>query len=506
MEYLMKRILFISFTIVLGSVVFAQTPLRYPYHFTYVGAFRLPDGSGGSDWGYSGEAMTFFPMGDHTGLIDGYPGSLYASGHAWQNFISEFNIPVPVISATKNPEDLNPAATLRPFTDVRAGVGSLNVLQEIVRIGMLALPAQGAQTTPKLYLSWGAHFQEDAQNVASHMWCDMDFSNRAGAWRVGDISLYSVNDYMFEIPAAWADAHVQSRYIATGRFRDGGWSGRGPCIYAIAPWQHGNPPPSDAVLGTTKLLQYSRTYAEDTTRYMMTNYHNSDEWTGGAWLTAGDRSAVVFVGTKGVGDSCWYGNSSGPCLNCEERGWWSPAFQTQMIFYNPDDLAAVAGGQMEAYQPQPYAGMNLVQYMYSLDSANMKYRTGACAYDRSHGLFYMFEPTADGDKSLVHVWRLDPTATGTEAPGVPGGMQLGTCYPNPCSASAVVPCTLPGESLVTLRIYDMLGREVLRPVDAEVFEGGAHSKTLFVNNLPTGTYHVVLVAGGSVESRLLLKK
>ena len=66
----------------------------------------------------------------------------------------------------------------------------------------------------------------------------------------------------------------------------------------------------------------------------MDAYHHSDEWTGGAWLRVGDASAVVFIGTKGIGD-CWYGFENGvvwpeggphppvPPPPFDARGWWS---------------------------------------------------------------------------------------------------------------------------------------------------------------------------------------
>ena len=160
-----------------------------PEDLVYRGAFRLPGPSGGSSWEYSGEAATYYPGGDPDGPADGYPGSIYALGHDWQMYVSEISIPAPVISATKNVRDLRTALTLRPFRDVRAGVGSLDALQEQPRVGMAYLPAQGAQTSGKLYLCWGAHFQEGAEHrVPSHMWCDLDLTHSRGAWRIGRYS------------------------------------------------------------------------------------------------------------------------------------------------------------------------------------------------------------------------------------------------------------------------------------------------------------------------------
>lgn len=341
-----------------------------PSDLTYRGAFRLPDGSGGSSWEYSGDAMAYYPGGDPAGPADGYPGSIFAIGHDWQEYVSEISIPVSVIGG------LNTATTLQEFRDVRAGVGSLAALQEIPRVGMEYLPAQGAQTSGKLYLSWGAHFQEDQEHVASHMWCDLNLANSRGAWWLGNYSLYSVNNYMFEIPRAWADVNTPGMRLGTGRFRDGGWGSQGPALFACGPWNHGNPPVPDTVLRALPLLLYSSTATDEPPYHTLQNYQHSDEWTGGAWLTAGDKAAVVFIGTKGTG-SCWYGLPDGTEWPDEppyppdpegQRGWWSTGFVGQMIFYDPGDLAAVARGTMQPYQPQPYATLDIDQYLHGVAS------------------------------------------------------------------------------------------------------------------------------------------
>jgi len=43
---------------------------------------------------------------------------------------------------------------------------------------------------------------------------------------------------------------------------------------------------------------------------------------------------------------------------------------------------------------------------YHVESGQQKHHVGAMAFDRERGLLYVFEPLADEDKSLVHVWRV----------------------------------------------------------------------------------------------------
>jgi hypothetical protein len=400
--------------VILRSVKNAAQRIQ-PTDLEYLGAFRMPDGVPGSDvksWMWGGYAMTYYPSGDPGGDDDGYPGSIFGAGHAWEHQISEFNIPVPVISASKNLNQLNTAATLQSFQDI-LGVGSW----EMPRSGLAYLPKQGSQTSDKLYFCWGGHLVEGFH--LTHGWCETDLSNpriQRGWYLDTPHQEYNSNDYMFDIPSDWAAANTPGKLLATGRFRDGGWSGQGPTLYAIGPWNDGIPPANGASLDYVTLLRYTSSADSDSwnpaTNHTMTDYHHSDEWSGAAWLTAGSKSAVVFVGTKGTGD-CWYGNSEGPCLSCDDRGWWSTGFEGRFIFYDPDDLAAVANGSMEPWEPQPYAYLNIDQHLYHLTSSQQWYHLSAACFDRTNGLFYVFEPlvVAEEYKPIVHVWKVKSTGT-----------------------------------------------------------------------------------------------
>ncbi|MCP5047875.1 MAG: hypothetical protein GY940_11935 [bacterium] len=410
------------FSVAKGTI--QATQRLQPSDLVYMGAFRLPDGTSDvKSWQWGGYAMTCYPGGDPTGPGDGYPGSIYGAGHAWEHQVSEISIPVPVISASKNPGQLNTASTLRPFRDI-FNVGNL----EMPRTGLAYLPKQDSQTTGKLYLCKGQHLHDESENFMTHGWCELDLSSPGvqGTWYL-DVphNIYNTNDLLFDIPTDWAVAHTSGEILATGRYRDGGWSGQGPSLFAIGPWNQGNPPAPGTSLSYTTLLRYTSSADDESyveaTNHKMDNYHHSDEWSGASWLTAGNKAAVVFVGTKGTGD-CWYGNSEGPCLDCEDRGWWSTGFVGQFLFYDPSDLAGVAAGTMESWEPQPYATLNVDNYLYHIRSSQQWYHLGAACFDRANGLFYVFEPLADGDKPIIHVWKVNagsvtPTITVTSPNG-----------------------------------------------------------------------------------------
>ncbi|MGC8653662.1 MAG: VPS10 domain-containing protein [Candidatus Kryptoniota bacterium] len=85
------------------------------------------------------------------------------------------------------------------------------------------------------------------------------------------------------------------------------------------------------------------------------------------------------------------------------------------------------------------------------------------------------------------VWRVD-LATGIATPEVrPEEFEIGQNYPNPFNPSTLISYRLPSESYVTLRVYDILGREI-----KTLFNGrqnkGDHNVNFDASALPSGVY------------------
>jgi len=77
---------------------------------------------------------------------------------------------------------------------------------------------------------------------------------------------------------------------------------------------------------------------------------------------------------------------------------------------------------------------------------------------------------------------------------------LGT-YPNPARQQATVRYALPERQEVSLRLYDVLGRQVRTVLSGE--QTGRHEQTLEVSELPSGTYFLRLKTGGQTRTRKL---
>lgn len=428
-----------------------------PSDFTYLGAFRLPAGGERPlTFEYGGNAMTFRPGGDPGGGADGFPGSLFVSGHDRMPYgelpdgsrVAEIDIPAP--AASRDVATLPEARVLQPLVDVTGGLFA--GIDEIPRLGMQFLDRP--ETGPLVHLAWGQHLAP-LPDHPTHAWFRPDLASPAprGAWFLAGLSHYAANGYMLEIPESWAGVHTSGRVLGTGRYRDGGLAGMGPALFAYRPWQDasGAPPAPGATLPVTTLLQYASATETESIERCLAGTQHADTWEGAAWITTpSGKSTVLFAGTKGVGERFWYGflNPAGPDRPCvagdfvgeytvcrradgtpcpaEElvectghtsgRGWWSSRFAGRLLLYDPDDLARVAAGAAEPWSPQPYAFLDVDPHLYLNPSrvdledlgpgVQQRFRLGDVAFDRQSGLLYLLELFADGARPVVHVFRV----------------------------------------------------------------------------------------------------
>ncbi len=90
---------------------------------------------------------------------------------------------------------------------------------------------------------------------------------------------------------------------------------------------------------------------------------------------------------------------------------------------------------------------------------------------------------------------------------VPNVFSLEQNYPNPFNPSTVIRYQLPVSSDVTLKVYDILGKEVVtlvdeyKPAGKYEVEFNALSSFRLVRNLTSGTYFYQLQAGSFIETK-----
>lgn len=90
---------------------------------------------------------------------------------------------------------------------------------------------------------------------------------------------------------------------------------------------------------------------------------------------------------------------------------------------------------------------------------------------------------------------------------VPTQYALFECYPNPFNPTTTIRFDIPTGSVVTLKVYDVLGREVAALVDGQYREAGRYDVKFDASQLGSGVYFYRITAGSftSVRKMLLMK-
>ena len=88
----------------------------------------------------------------------------------------------------------------------------------------------------------------------------------------------------------------------------------------------------------------------------------------------------------------------------------------------------------------------------------------------------------------------------------PNDFVLNQNYPNPFNPTTTISYRVPVRSLVSIAVYDVLGREIVNLVN-EYKDSGIYEAQFDAGNLPTGIYYYTLRAGDfSQTSKMLLVK
>lgn len=100
------------------------------------------------------------------------------------------------------------------------------------------------------------------------------------------------------------------------------------------------------------------------------------------------------------------------------------------------------------------------------------------------------------------------TSVENESPKIPSNAILFQNYPNPFNPSTVISYQLSATSMVSLKIYDVLGREITTLVNEikapGIYEIQFNTESLAGNSLPSGIYFYQLRAGSFVQTRKMI--
>lgn len=88
---------------------------------------------------------------------------------------------------------------------------------------------------------------------------------------------------------------------------------------------------------------------------------------------------------------------------------------------------------------------------------------------------------------------------------IPNEYKLEQNYPNPFNPVTTIEFYLPKESKVTLKVFDLLGREVATLINNEEKKSGGNSFLFDASNLSSGIYYYKLFANEFVETRKMIQ-
>ena len=117
-----------------------------------------------------------------------------------------------------------------------------------------------------------------------------------------------------------------------------------------------------------------------------------------------------------------------------------------------------------------------------------------------------FTGTLPGDPNMGALGVYVTTKVNTQGSALPKNFALNQNYPNPFNPSTVISYQLASDTRATLKVYDILGREVATLVDGYQ-TAGVHQVQFNAQNLSSGVYFYRLSAPGQdfVKKMLLMK-
>ncbi len=95
------------------------------------------------------------------------------------------------------------------------------------------------------------------------------------------------------------------------------------------------------------------------------------------------------------------------------------------------------------------------------------------------------------------------TSIGESKEDIPADLTLEQNYPNPFNGTTIINFSIPEQSKVALKIFDILGGEVETLLNKQI-EGGVHSVEFDGSSLPSGIYFYRLQSSDFTQTKKLL--
>ncbi|MFA5012033.1 MAG: choice-of-anchor J domain-containing protein [Ignavibacteria bacterium] len=245
----------------------------------------------------------------------------------------------------------------------------------------------------------------------------------------------------------------------------------------------------------------------------------------------------LSTGTSSFTISMWLGNLGTPSTTRYLFGDMGHSFRCFVGGVAPSGGALLRGtGVTDVQIPNIIPGPNVIHIVYDSASTSVKiYKNGVLentvvqanpwnftsgtgfsvgGYSSSAGIdglmdeFRFYKRGLDSAE-IANTWNLDlgvVTAVTPVVSNVPDKYSLSQNYPNPFNPATKINFAIPKSGLVTLKIYDILGREVSTLVN-EVKNAGTYMVDFNANNLSSGMYFYKVSVNGftDVKKMMLIK-
>jgi GH35 family endo-1,4-beta-xylanase len=208
------------------------------------------------------------------------------------------------------------------------------------------------------------------------------------------------------------------------------------------------------------------------------------------------RGKLINVSKDGLNDESTFVTNQATSL-WDTKNQCKPAFYAVVnvgINYNKLDSILTS---CKSLKESDYTVASWLNYNSALTYANLikgyNYNTGVSAAD---GLGKAKDSLSTAIKSLV----LKSTGIHKEENGIPAEYNLAQNYPNPFNPSTKINFSLPKDGFVSLKVYNLLGEEVISLING--FQpAGNHYVILNVSQFSSGVYLYQLKTGNFVDTK-----
>ena len=201
-----------------------------------------------------------------------------------------------------------------------------------------------------------------------------------------------------------------------------------------------------------------------------------------------------------------YTRNSGTVDTCSAT--WTPSLPVDGVYEVSAYIPSIGNAADARYQIV-YGGGNIMKSINQAQNGNTWVSLGSYSFAKGGGGSVRLGDQGSSAGQILAFdavrWsRTQSIAVGAQTMGeVPNGFVLCQNYPNPFNPSTNIEFRIANSGLVTLRVFDVLGREVAT-LASEVRQAGAHIVRWDASSLPSGVYYYRLQAGAFTDSKKMV--